>query len=568
MSTLAKCSSPERNDSGLLKQYIAKSLVKGWPLRGKRYLAAVLGLRSSTLPKDVLFTAKDGRRFRLSNDQIHLRLFLDDGYEEEETALFSSLCQPGDVVADIGANFGWYTTLFSRLVGKEGLVHAFEPSAQVFQELSSNVRFNEETRNVRLHRSALGDGSVDSAKLYTFDNLTHGQASLSTLGREDWSATTVQVRTLDSYLEALGASKGVHLIKLDVEGAEFSVVRGSMETLTARHNKPLILLEVNEETSAAFGYSCVELLRFLQERAGYDSFWVSRSSQILRLANLNDAEHGEMVVCASLEHHQERLTTAGAKLTPMASTFRCPVCGSHDSTNKGYGYTLNERARVQECAFCGTLLLGGRPTQGRNPLAHLSGHHRSTVLKLLESATKKGDRILEITDGPPLLEEWTRSAKCDWSFSTEASVRSGKQDTFDLIVLSDRLQRHDDPVALLTTLSTMLRPGGALIVSTPNAWSRYRSTCHYHWLHWNIATHRILLSPRSLELVARRAGYQVLKMSAATPSDWFAAQHTGDPRNGSVQLAAFLHPFVAALNVLLPLLTGDCLHAIMRRRDS
>ena len=54
--------------------------------------------------------------------------------EPEENAI-TPLIVAGQTVLDIGANFGVFTRLFSRLVGPQGKVIAFEPVPQTFRTL-------------------------------------------------------------------------------------------------------------------------------------------------------------------------------------------------------------------------------------------------------------------------------------------------------------------------------------------------------------------------------------------------------------------------------------------------
>src|SRR5689334_12301296 len=51
-------------------------------------------------------------------DSMQLSVF--GCYEPEQTALVESVVRPGDVVVDLGAHIGYYTLLFSKLVGDQG----------------------------------------------------------------------------------------------------------------------------------------------------------------------------------------------------------------------------------------------------------------------------------------------------------------------------------------------------------------------------------------------------------------------------------------------------------------
>jgi len=62
---------------------------------------------------------------------------LGGGYEVKYDKQFSDALLQGDCVWDVGANVGYYTSLFSERIGQQGHVYAFEPSPVNFPRLSS-----------------------------------------------------------------------------------------------------------------------------------------------------------------------------------------------------------------------------------------------------------------------------------------------------------------------------------------------------------------------------------------------------------------------------------------------
>jgi hypothetical protein len=60
-------------------------------------------------------------------------------YEHEVVTVYKCLLNEGMTVIDIGANIGYHTRLFSRLVGPTGRVYAFEPDPECFEILAHNV---------------------------------------------------------------------------------------------------------------------------------------------------------------------------------------------------------------------------------------------------------------------------------------------------------------------------------------------------------------------------------------------------------------------------------------------
>lgn len=69
-------------------------------------------------------------------------LYSEGTWEPAETAFVKSFLRPGMNVVDIGANLGYFTTLFASLVTAEGKVIAFEPNPQNYGLLKTNIANN------------------------------------------------------------------------------------------------------------------------------------------------------------------------------------------------------------------------------------------------------------------------------------------------------------------------------------------------------------------------------------------------------------------------------------------
>jgi FkbM family methyltransferase len=234
-----------------------------------------------------------------------------------EKIVFLSLLRRGDTVVDIGANAGYYTLLFSHLVGPRGQVHAFEPVPPTFARLQANVRQAGRSANVILNNQAMADEEKET-ELYLPGN-DHGQAALTAHTFGSW-ATEDSVRTfacrattLDAYAERHGVDS-LSFVKCDVEGAELLVLRGAAETI--RRTRPLLFLEVSRHWAADFAYQPVDVARFLEE-LGYSRFFLvteeltplSDLSRNLDVRRLPDSAN---LLCAPDGLHDQRL----ARLRP------------------------------------------------------------------------------------------------------------------------------------------------------------------------------------------------------------------------------------------------------------
>jgi FkbM family methyltransferase len=151
--------------------------------------------------------------------------------------------KPGDVVIDIGAFLGRYTLLASKAVKNSGLVIAVEPNPLALKVLIKNIRVNG-LHNIKVIRSACWS---QNNILLSFDiissYLPYGTASLVKVLSRD--RINVKTSTLDSLMSHLGLRK-VDWIKIDVEGAEYEVLKGAIKTLTLNRDIKVIV-EVHEK---------------------------------------------------------------------------------------------------------------------------------------------------------------------------------------------------------------------------------------------------------------------------------------------------------------------------------
>jgi SAM-dependent methyltransferase len=81
------------------------------------------------------------------------------------------------------------------------------------------------------------------------------------------------------------------------------------------------------------------------------------------------------------------------------------------------------------------------------------------------------------------------------------------QDAFDAITLNHVIEHLPEPIEVLTECRRILRPGGHLVVITPNvnSWGRRRFTSH--WRGLEPPRHLFLFSPHTLAAVATKVGF-------------------------------------------------------------
>ena len=180
---------------------------------------------------------------------------------------------PEDVVFDVGANRGYFTQLYSLLVGRHGRVFAFEPVPTTFRVLQERMAVRQVIPNVDLINVALSD--TNGTAVMHLPGRDDGQASLLPhRGVGSWQiaepAATFQCRQirLDDFVAEQGITR-LDFLKCDVEGAELLVLRARNDTL--KRFQPVLYLEVSPDWTTDFGYHPTAIIEFLRP-LGYGHF--------------------------------------------------------------------------------------------------------------------------------------------------------------------------------------------------------------------------------------------------------------------------------------------------------
>jgi FkbM family methyltransferase len=156
-------------------------------------------------------------------------------YEVARVRAFVDALKPGDVVYDVGAHVGIYTLCASFGVGASGWVYTFEPLARNLRYLRRNVMLNH-LQNCTILESAVCN--QEGTLAFLADRCESSMARLSLDGE-----ISVPSTTLDLCVYGEKQLKPPNIIKIDVEGAEFEVLKGATRAITMFH--PKIFLEIH-----------------------------------------------------------------------------------------------------------------------------------------------------------------------------------------------------------------------------------------------------------------------------------------------------------------------------------
>ncbi len=209
------------------------------------------------------------------NDHISQPI-LDGKFELAESSFVQRYLKPGMTVLDIGAHHGFYSLLASLVVGPGGRVYSFEPSPRERNALLKHLRLNRRT-NVQVMDFALGNENAD-ANLYVVDGNQTGCNSLRPpVVLSGTSSAKVRVARLDDWLEQQKISH-IDFVKLDVEGGEIQVLKGS-ERLLERKPRPVILMEVQDIRTQPWGYRSKDVVEHLNRR-GFTWLAINRNGYL------------------------------------------------------------------------------------------------------------------------------------------------------------------------------------------------------------------------------------------------------------------------------------------------
>lgn len=239
------------------------------PLRLKQYLTKEVMRRNKRQGSTLI--VKDGRKFCVIGEAHFIQVFYNGVYEERLTEISRLLIDDGDIAVDVGASFGWYSTLFAAQ-SPLGKVIAYEPHKNMCSILKMNVDVNCMGSIVDVRNKAVGERSGG----VSFQSGASGESALGHVVLDgNVRCDTVESITLDADLS--GYLNNVSYIKIDIEGSELNALKGAMKLLKSK-NQPILQIEVNDAALELQGTSRSDLLLFLTD-CGYSFYMVSSKSR-------------------------------------------------------------------------------------------------------------------------------------------------------------------------------------------------------------------------------------------------------------------------------------------------
>ena len=209
-------------------------------------------------------------------DLIQRYIYYFGEWEPNLTRWIARRLSRGDTFVDVGANIGYFSLLASALVGASGKVVAIEASPDTFVKLTRNLASNS-AANVRAVNIAASDRE-HSLTLFSAYAANSGMMSTN----PDWAELygfkancQIPAAPLATILDAREI-QSARLIKIDVEGSEWSVIQGLLPILKSCRPELEVITEINPSVLERQGQTPETLIRTFRE-LGFHCYSIENS---------------------------------------------------------------------------------------------------------------------------------------------------------------------------------------------------------------------------------------------------------------------------------------------------
>jgi FkbM family methyltransferase len=220
-------------------------------------------LKSQKTPVDIGNGVK--MYFDYTNPRLSHIVYDVDIEEAASKQAFLDLIDDGDIVIDVGANIGEYSLIAAQKVKQNGKVISIEPLKSTAQTLTQNFQLNNFT-NFEVISKVIGN---ENKKVNLYKQLaggTMGFVDSTLIGRKFEKTDEVEMTTIDEILSTRNI-ENVKVMKIDIEGYEFELLKGAKNSLK---NKKItnMIIEVHINYLKEKGISEKEFYDYLNQQ-GY-----------------------------------------------------------------------------------------------------------------------------------------------------------------------------------------------------------------------------------------------------------------------------------------------------------
>lgn len=173
------------------------------------------------------------------------RILISKEYEPSIVELIKKYTDENKDAVNVGANIGLYTNLIADNISHNCKILAIEPTLNAYRYLKHNIKKNGNESKVILYNGIASDKPGEYKM-----NVIEGKEEYSSIGKivmpfdkaQIYTCIDVMGDTVDNLVEKYNLKPGI--IVIDVEGAEYSVLKGSINTI--KKFTPVIISEIDD----------------------------------------------------------------------------------------------------------------------------------------------------------------------------------------------------------------------------------------------------------------------------------------------------------------------------------
>ena len=177
-------------------------------------------------------------------------------FEPEIVETAKRFIKEGSIVLDVGANFGQMSLLFSKMVGEEGTVYAFEADDFIFEILKKNIEANSCTNIIPVFGAVYNQ----SGKEFFFPKQDFER--FAAYGSYGIAPNASSGRIVESLMiDDFDFQKPISFMKVDVQGSDLFAMQGAKLTIE-KHKMPIVF-EFEQQFQEEFGTSFPHYVDFV-----------------------------------------------------------------------------------------------------------------------------------------------------------------------------------------------------------------------------------------------------------------------------------------------------------------
>ena len=213
------------------------------PVEQKSKSSKKPGLLTRAKNRFLLFTEKKNSAMSVTHkDAMKWFKIRKSGYEDLISSIEPYVHQDS-VIFDVGANVGFFSHMLAEKIGLKGSLYLYEPLPHLAKLCKET--FDDTTYEANVFDYGLSD-SDSEVDLFVASN---GNLGWNTIIQSKASEDMVKVQIKLKKFENCKPEEIPTFIKIDVEGSEYMVLRGMLNSLREWTTLPVILCEVGWGTS-------------------------------------------------------------------------------------------------------------------------------------------------------------------------------------------------------------------------------------------------------------------------------------------------------------------------------